>query len=100
MLRTQRSADLPPQPPIFEVSGLQNATMAPSTLDLLVLTFNCAKNLVDAPAFAQHLQGAFRDNATGLPDLIAVYASLLLGPPHPICFESFECSVPGQVSVC
>jgi hypothetical protein len=46
--------------------------MASSALDLLVLTFNCAKNIVDVPVFADHMHDALKDNATGLPDLIAV----------------------------
>ncbi|XP_044721586.1 endonuclease/Exonuclease/phosphatase family domain-containing protein [Hirsutella rhossiliensis] len=46
--------------------------MAPSTLDLLVLTFNCAKNLISPGIFASHLQSAFAQNATGLPDLVVL----------------------------
>ncbi|KAK4102239.1 DNase I-like protein [Parathielavia hyrcaniae] len=44
--------------------------MAPSTLDLFVLTFNCAKNLIDPDIFASHLHAALSQNATGLPDLV------------------------------
>ncbi|KAL2183222.1 DNase I-like protein, partial [Thermothelomyces heterothallicus CBS 203.75] len=44
--------------------------MAPSTLDLFILTFNCAKNLINPPIFAAHLHGALSQNATGLPDLV------------------------------
>ncbi|KAK0390842.1 hypothetical protein NLU13_0345 [Sarocladium strictum] len=46
--------------------------MASSALDLLVLTFNCAKKIIDVPVFADHMHNAFKDNATGLPDLIAL----------------------------
>ncbi|KAK0655889.1 Endonuclease/exonuclease/phosphatase [Cercophora newfieldiana] len=46
-------------------------TMAPSTLDLLFLTFNCAKNLIDVGVFSSHLHGALSQNAAGLPDLVA-----------------------------
>ncbi|KAH7316513.1 endonuclease/Exonuclease/phosphatase [Stachybotrys elegans] len=46
--------------------------MAPTTLDLLVLTFNCAKNFINAAVFANHLQAAFGQNATGLPDLVVL----------------------------
>lgn len=46
-------------------------TMAPSTLDLFFLTFNCAKNLINVGVFASHLYGALSQNATGLPDLVA-----------------------------
>ncbi|KAH8886712.1 DNase I-like protein [Thozetella sp. PMI_491] len=44
--------------------------MAPSTLDLFMLTFNCAKNLVNVAVFSSHLQAALSQNATGLPDLV------------------------------
>ncbi|KAJ9155744.1 Inositol 5-phosphatase [Pleurostoma richardsiae] len=44
--------------------------MAPSTLDLFTLTFNCAKNLINVAVFASHLQAALSQNATGLPDLV------------------------------
>jgi hypothetical protein len=42
-------------------------TMAPSTLDLFILTFNCAKNLINPPVFASHLYGALsqQGNETG-----------------------------------
>lgn len=43
-----------------------------SVLDLLVLTFNCGKSLVDAPVFAHHLQTALSQNASGLPDLVVL----------------------------
>ncbi|KAK3336411.1 DNase I-like protein [Cercophora scortea] len=46
------------------------ATMTPSTLDLLILTFNCAKNLINAAVFAPHLQAALLENAAGLPDMV------------------------------
>uniref|UniRef100_A0A8H7NJQ4 Inositol polyphosphate-related phosphatase domain-containing protein n=1 Tax=Bionectria ochroleuca TaxID=29856 RepID=A0A8H7NJQ4_BIOOC len=44
--------------------------MAPSTLDLLVITFNCAKALINPPIFAGHLQASFSQNASSLPDLV------------------------------
>jgi len=47
-------------------------TMAPSTLDLFFLTFNCAKNLIDVGVFSSHLYGALSKNASGLPDLVAL----------------------------
>ncbi|KAK0628580.1 Endonuclease/exonuclease/phosphatase [Bombardia bombarda] len=46
------------------------STMMPSTLDLFILTFNCAKNLIDPAVFAPHLQAALSENATSLPDLV------------------------------
>lgn len=46
--------------------------MGPSTLDLFILTFNCAKTLVDVPIFAAHLQQALGQNATELPDLVVL----------------------------
>ncbi|KAK1969051.1 endonuclease/Exonuclease/phosphatase [Colletotrichum sublineola] len=45
--------------------------MAPSTLDLFMLTFNCAKKFIDVGVFATHLNAAFRNNATGLPEIVA-----------------------------
>jgi hypothetical protein len=47
--------------------------MTPSTLDLLILTFNCAKNLINVDVFASHLHGALSQNANGLlPDLVVL----------------------------
>jgi hypothetical protein len=54
--------------------------MAPSTLDLFILTFNCAKNFVNPPVFAAHLHGALSQNATGLPDVVVLYVLRTLGP--------------------
>ena len=51
----------------------KTAAMAPSPLDLFLLTFNCAKNLINVGVFASHLYGALSQNATaGLPDLVAL----------------------------
>ncbi|KAH8729642.1 putative inositol 5-phosphatase [Ilyonectria robusta] len=55
-----------------------------SVLDLLVLTFNCGKSLVDAPVFAHHLQTALSQNASGLPDLVVL--SLQEIAPLSYCF--------------
>ncbi|GKT96401.1 endonuclease exonuclease phosphatase [Colletotrichum tofieldiae] len=44
--------------------------MAPSTLDLFMLTFNCAKNFIDVGVFATHLNTAFKHNATALPEVV------------------------------
>jgi hypothetical protein len=44
------------------------------TLDLLVLTFNCAKNLISVPVFASHLRSALgggQDEEGGLPEIVA-----------------------------
>jgi hypothetical protein len=46
--------------------------MAPSTLDLLFITFNCAKNLINPTVFANHLHGALAQNSSGLPDLVVL----------------------------
>ncbi|KAG5927481.1 hypothetical protein E4U42_002190 [Claviceps africana] len=46
--------------------------MPPSTVDLLVLTFNCAKAFVHVGVFANHMQSAFAENATGLPDVVVL----------------------------
>ncbi|KAJ9420872.1 Endonuclease/exonuclease/phosphatase [Fusarium oxysporum] len=48
------------------------STMTPPSIDLLYLTFNCAKNLLDIPVFGSHLQTAFRQNATGLPEVVVL----------------------------
>ena len=45
--------------------------MAPLTLDLFILTFNCAKNFIDTSVFASHLHGTISQNA-GLPDLVVL----------------------------
>lgn len=47
-----------------------SVTMAPSTLDLFVLTFNCAKNFINASIFSSHIHAAFKQNATALPDVV------------------------------
>jgi hypothetical protein len=47
-------------------------------LDLLLLTFNCAKAPINVPDFAGHLQHALSDhsaaanNTTSLPDLVVL----------------------------
>ncbi|KAM3426868.1 hypothetical protein MY4824_009776 [Beauveria thailandica] len=46
--------------------------MAPSKVDLLFLTFNCAKALINTAVFANHLEAAFGQNATDLPDLVVL----------------------------
>ncbi|KAK3394065.1 DNase I-like protein [Podospora didyma] len=48
------------------------AAMGPSTLDLFILTFNCAKNLINVAAFGAHLHAGFTQNAAAglLPDLV------------------------------
>lgn len=43
-----------------------------STLDLLYLTFNCAKSFINVAVFSDHLQAAFAQNATELPDLVVL----------------------------
>ncbi|KAM0256714.1 hypothetical protein ACHAQJ_004780 [Trichoderma viride] len=48
------------------------ATMTPSTLDLLVLSFNCAATLIDVPVVAGHLQTALARNATELPEVVVL----------------------------
>lgn len=54
------------------VDQAEPRSMAPSTLDLLILTFNCAKNLINVPVFANHLQSAFGQNATTLPEVVVL----------------------------
>jgi len=69
MMRSQRG----PHPEEKTTS----TAMAPSPLDLFLLTFNCAKNLINVGVFSSHLYGALsQQNATtvgaGLPDLVAL----------------------------
>lgn len=49
-------------------------TMAGSvpSLDVFILTFNAAKERIDAQTFASHLRHAFSHNATGLPDVVVL----------------------------
>ncbi|RYP69969.1 hypothetical protein DL771_005760 [Monosporascus sp. 5C6A] len=50
--------------------------MAPApalpTVDIFILTFNAAKNLINVPSFANHLYNAFSNNATTLPELVVI----------------------------
>lgn len=43
-------------------------------MDLLVLTFNCAKNLIDVGVFAGHLREALGDvnSSSELPDIVVL----------------------------
>lgn len=43
-----------------------------STLDLLVLTFNCAAKLVNVPEFARHLRTALERDAADLPEVVVL----------------------------
>ncbi|KAK4229909.1 DNase I-like protein [Podospora fimiseda] len=46
-----------------------------SSLDLFILTFNCAKALINVPVFSAHLYAALSQNATAtnvLPDLVVL----------------------------
>ena len=56
-------------------------TMAAATstaaVDLFILTFNAAKNLIDVPVFSAHLAGALGQDRSlshgdGLPDLVVL----------------------------
>ena len=42
-------------------------------MDLLVVTFNAAKNLIDVPVFAAHLGDALAAGDGGLPDIVALW---------------------------
>jgi hypothetical protein len=46
--------------------------MAPSALDLLMLTFNCAKEIINVGLFAKHLQAAMEERGAGLPDVVVL----------------------------
>ncbi|KAI0886124.1 DNase I-like protein [Annulohypoxylon maeteangense] len=43
-----------------------------SNLDVFILTFNAAKREIDIPVFARHLYNAFGQNASSLPELLAI----------------------------
>jgi hypothetical protein len=47
-------------------------TTTTASLDVFILTFNAAKQQVDAPTFARHLRNAFTQNATTLPELVVL----------------------------
>jgi len=49
-----------------------NMVSPSAVLDVLILTFNCAKNLIEVPVFAAHLKRALTQNATGLPDVVVM----------------------------
>ncbi|KAK4175670.1 Endonuclease/exonuclease/phosphatase [Triangularia setosa] len=55
-------------------TGNGNSTMKfPRAVELLVLTFNCAKNVIDVPVFGAHLRGALaQDGRRPLPDLVVM----------------------------
>ena len=40
------------------MASVSNPSSTASTMDLLVLTFNCAKNTISVPVFASHLRTA------------------------------------------
>jgi hypothetical protein len=46
--------------------------VSPSMLDLLIVTFNCGKALIETKPFASALYGGLKQNATGLPDLVVL----------------------------
>ncbi|TWU74381.1 hypothetical protein ED733_001832 [Metarhizium rileyi] len=48
----------------------EETAMAPSTLGLLIITFNCAKRLVNVDVFANHVHTALTNNATTPPDIV------------------------------
>lgn len=68
--RTRAEAHTEP-PTERQAQVLSSDNMGP-TLDLLMITFNCAKNFINVPVFANHLQTALGQNATSLPDLVVL----------------------------
>lgn len=55
--------------------GKDDEEMAVSTLDLVILTFNCAKSLIDAGALGSQLHTALEQSAGPegtLPDLVVL----------------------------
>jgi hypothetical protein len=61
----------PPRKNSLASKHRSESTMTPN-LDIFLLTFNCAKNLINAPVFATHLQAALTQNASSLPDLVVL----------------------------
>lgn len=67
-------------PPISPADHLLHHTMRHSAVDLFVLTFNCAKTVIDVDVFARHLRSALVHHdrqAQGvteaeLPDLVVL----------------------------
>ncbi|CCE26674.1 uncharacterized protein CPUR_00143 [Claviceps purpurea 20.1] len=57
---------------IASTASAAATAMQPPTVDLLVLTFNCAKALIHAGVFANHAHTAFANHATGLPDVVVL----------------------------
>lgn len=49
-----------------------STTAAASAVDLFILTFNAAKNLIDVPVFGAHLAGALGQSGDELPDLVVL----------------------------
>lgn len=43
-----------------------------AAVDVLFLTFNCAKALIDVPVFARHVENVFHTRATELPELVVL----------------------------
>lgn len=41
-------------------------------MDLFVLTFNCAKNLINVAVLASHLRAAFAGGGAALPDVVVL----------------------------
>lgn len=58
--------------PSTRAKAHQTDAMAPSTLDLLMLTFNCAKEIINVGLFAKHLQAAIEEKGNGLPDVVVL----------------------------
>lgn len=67
-------------PPVSPADALLHHTMRHSAVDLFVLTFNCAKAVIDVDVFARHLRSALgqQGGQTGsvtnveLPDLVVL----------------------------
>lgn len=91
-LQSGSTANLAPTAGInidIDVTAPQTATgggmkLSKAGVELLVLTFNCAKNVVDVPVFGGHLRDALLGQ-DGLPELVVMYVFFLFPlarPPH------------------
>lgn len=67
-------------PPVSPAAALLHHTMRHSAVDLFVLTFNCAKTVIDVDVFARHLRSALGQHGgqagvvtdVELPDLVVL----------------------------
>lgn len=77
-------------PPISPAAALLHHNMRHSAVDLFVLTFNCAKTVIDVDVFARHLRGALgqygvQAHAGGVANLVELPDLVVLCVHRPCC---------------